>query len=94
VAFVPGPVSPLIEETAQGLLEQLQKQGNEVRDVPGPGTDVIFTSALFGVPLRWREALMFTARRRFAMEKSPTIFTLVHATPDQLKTSWNISSKS
>src|SRR3972149_12000431 len=86
VAYVPGPTTRVIDETVTGLLEQLRKSGHEIREVPGPGTDVILTTALFGEPLRWREAMLFTARRRFGMEKSPTIFTLVHATPGQLKT--------
>jgi len=85
VAYVPGPTTRVIDETVTGLLEQLWKSGHEIREVPGPGTDVILTTALFGEPLRWREAMLFTARRRFGMDKSPTIFTLVHATPGQLK---------
>lgn len=85
VAFVPGPMTPLLEETARGLLEQLQKSGNEIQEIPGPGTNIILTTSMFGVPLRWREAILFTARRRFGMEKSPTVFTLVHATPIQLR---------
>jgi hypothetical protein len=45
---------------------------------PDNRTDVILTTARYGEPLRWREALLFTARRRFRLDRSPIIFTLVH----------------
>jgi hypothetical protein len=35
--------------------------------------------------LGWREALLFTARRRFGLEHSPTIYTLVGITPARLR---------
>src|SRR6185436_7727309 len=34
-------------------------------------------------PLGWREAFMFTARRRYRLNHVPTVFTIVHATHQQ-----------
>jgi len=39
----------------------------------------------FGEPVRWREAMLFTARRRFNLEHSPTIFTIVQVSPDKFQ---------
>ena len=36
-----------------------------------------------GEPLGWRDALMFTARRRYKLDHLPTVFTIVQATPEQ-----------
>lgn len=85
VTFVPGPDSPLLNEVAGGLLRYFDRLGHKVRDVPDERTDIILTTARFGEPLGWREALLFTARRRFGLEHSPTIYTLVGITPAELQ---------
>lgn len=77
VSFVPGPMSPLMEATVQGLLRHFHRLGHVVQDTPTDETDVILTSAPFGEPLSWREGLLFTARRRFGLRHSPTLFTLM-----------------
>jgi hypothetical protein len=79
LAYVPGPTTPLLDQVATNLLDYLKMNGHSVHDKPVEETDVILTTALFGVPVRWREAMLFTARRQFKLEHSPTIFTLVHA---------------
>lgn len=81
IAYVPGPVTSLLSDVAESLLDRFQKYGHHVDEQPGNDTDVILTTAIFGKPIRWREGLMFTARRRFRMDHSPTVFTLVHAAP-------------
>ncbi len=85
VAFVPGPDSPMLSEVADGLLRQFERLGHNVQKAPDGQTDIIFTTAHFGQPLGWREALLFTARRRFGLEHSPTIYTLVGITPARLE---------
>lgn len=85
ITFVPGPVTPLLEKVARNILNSARENGHIVTEVPEQGTDVVLTTAQFGKPMRWREALLFTARRRFGLEHAPTIFTLVQATPDQFK---------
>ena len=85
LAYVPGPATPLAEHVALGLLDHLRRQGHIVQDVPGEGTTVILTTARFGEPMRWREALLFTARRRFELEQSPTIFTLISISKEKFQ---------
>jgi hypothetical protein len=80
VAYVPGPATPLLTEFAGRLLEEFRRQGHTVQAVPDASTDLVLTSARLGEPLDWREALLFTARRKFGLTSSPTIVTMVHAT--------------
>jgi hypothetical protein len=85
VAFVPGPVSPLLEEVASGLLHHFRLQGHHVQKTPDDRTDVILTTAPFGEPIEWREALLFTVRRRFNLSRSPALYTLVHVPPEEFQ---------
>jgi hypothetical protein len=78
-------MTPLLEQVAGNLLDHLTVAGHTVQDEPAEETDVILTTALFDVPVRWREAMLFTARRRFKLEHSPTIFTLVQASPEKFQ---------
>ncbi len=85
LSFVPGPLTPLLEETITGLRQHLTRQGNTVQERPDNDTDAIITTARFGEPLPWRQALMFFARRRFQLDHGPTVFTLMHARPVEVK---------
>jgi hypothetical protein len=67
------------------LLHTFRRMGHRVQPKPDDGTDVILTTACFGEPLDWRDALLFTARRRFDLEHSPAIYTLIHVTPDEFQ---------
>ena len=78
VAFVPGPMTPLLERVADGLLNSFRLRGHHVQAIPDDTTDAILTTAPFGRPLGWREALLFTARRRFKLKHTPSIYTLTH----------------
>lgn len=86
LSYVPGPRNQLLDEVGKNLLDCFRANGHQVHEVPGKSTDVILTTALFGKPIRWREALLFTARRRYNMDHTPTIFTLVHATREAFQT--------
>ena len=81
VAFVPGPTDSLLEEVISQLLHHFRLQGHQVQTTPETSTDIILTTAPFGEPIDWRKALFFTARRRFDLSHSPTIYTLMHAPP-------------
>ena len=86
VAFVPGPMDPVLEETAQGILQSFRLLGHEVQDTPTDETDILLTTAPYGVPLNWRQSMVLTARRRFKLSKNPdAVYTLVHVTPGQLQ---------
>ncbi|MBS3783096.1 MAG: hypothetical protein KGY78_01495 [Anaerolineae bacterium] len=85
ISFVPGPGSQLSEDVAKGLLWAFQRVGHHRQAVPDDSTDVILTTAPFGEPLDWREALLFTARRRFGLDRAPAIYTLVSVTAEQFE---------
>lgn len=85
VSFVAGPRNRVLDEVAARLLEAFRKQGHSVQSTPDDSTDVLLTTALFGEPLNWREALLFTARRRFDLISAPTIYTLVHVETDEFE---------
>src|SRR3990172_7532826 len=81
VSFVPGPMSPVLEEFTQGLLARFRDLGHTVAEVPGNGTTVLFTTAPFGKSIPWREALFFSARRKFGLKRSPVLYTIIQLTP-------------
>jgi hypothetical protein len=85
VAFVPGLTPSLLDEVVSDLLHHFRVRGHEVQTRPDDRTDVILTTAPFGKPLGWREALIFTARRRFNLSRSPTLYTLVHVPPEEFQ---------
>jgi hypothetical protein len=65
-------------------MEHFRQEGHHATALPSPETEVILTTARLGEPLGWREALLFTARRRFRLKHVPTVFTIVHARPQEL----------
>jgi hypothetical protein len=85
VTYVPGSSTPMLEEFVEKLLDEFRRWGHTVQGKPDDGTDVIITSALFDESLRWREALLFTARRRFDLHHLPMIVTLVSITPKKFQ---------
>jgi hypothetical protein len=87
VAYVPGPTSQLLENAVENLLEQFQNLGHITSSPPDNNTDVILTTANFGEPIKWRNALMFTARKRFGLDRLPTVITVMQVSPGKLKES-------
>lgn len=47
-------------------------------EVPVDETDVLLTTACFGDPISWRDALVFKLRKRYDLTRTPTMYTLVH----------------
>jgi hypothetical protein len=87
ISYVPGPSTPLAERVATDLMQHFAVQGHTTPAEPSPETDVILTTARLGEPLGWRQALLFTARRRYSLKQVPTVFTIVQMTPGQF-TEW------
>ncbi len=87
VAFVSGFSHPLVNRVLDGLRRYFVKLGHRVVDSPGSDTDVILTSAPYGKPLDWREAVLFNLRRRFRLTHLPLVFTLVPVTLTALRES-------
>jgi hypothetical protein len=85
VAFVPGPMNPLLDEVAENLMGHFRRLGHCVQETPDEHTDVLITSATFEESIGWRKALIFNMRRRFGLSHSPTLYTLVSATPDRFR---------
>src|SRR5512133_3518572 len=83
LSYVPGPSTELAERVAADLVGYFQDEGHSVQKIPAKKTDVILTTARLGEPLGWREALLFTARHRYKLDHAPTVFTIVHARPEQ-----------
>ncbi len=83
-AFVPGPTTAVLEETVDNLLARLQIHGHQIQKKPDDSTDILITTALFGRPVGWREALLFTGRRRLGLQHTPTVLTLMQVEPDKL----------
>lgn len=83
VAFVPGPMSAMLEELVEGLLERFELLGHTVEAQPSDDTDVLFTTAAFGESISWRKGLLFSARRQFGIKHSPVVYTLVQASQKQ-----------
>jgi hypothetical protein len=79
VAYVPGPRDGFLDELAPQLLFAFTRLGHDVKETPDDETDVVLTTARFGEPLDWREALIFNVRRRYGLRHRPTIYTLIHA---------------
>jgi hypothetical protein len=85
IAFVPGESTPLLDDFSENLLAHFSQNGHQILDKPNDEVDVVLTTAIFGHPINWRDAMLFTARRRFHLHHAPLVFTIVHATPEQLQ---------
>ncbi len=85
VAFVPGPLTGVLAETFSNLVGRFEYHGHQVQARPDDSTDILLTTAPFDQPLGWREALLFTGRRRFDLKHTPTVLTLMHVEPARLE---------
>lgn len=85
VALVPGPRTPLLDEFCSELSREFRRLGHDVGDEPNAATDAIFTTARFGQPVTWRDAAIFTMRKQYGLDHTPTVFTFVHITPSELQ---------
>lgn len=76
-AFVPGPITPMLEEVASNMASHFRRLGHRIQSTPDDDTDVILTTASFGEPVDWRQCMTVTARRRFGLSRTPAVWTLV-----------------
>ncbi len=76
VAFIPGPNNDSLNGIMDPQLAKLETLGHTVLDQLHGQIDLLLTSARFGKPVSWRQELMFSARRRFGLERAPTVVTL------------------
>lgn len=80
-AIVPGHEHPLMSQVLDGVARHLSSMGHIVLSAPDAETDLVLTTYRYGRPLGWREALLFTMRRRFGLSHTPALYTLVLMTP-------------
>jgi hypothetical protein len=85
VSYVPGNNETDIKLFVRTLLDTFEDQGHTVLDHPQQGPDLLLTSAEFGKVLDWRQAYLFTSRRRFGLSYNPMVVTLVWVKPHQFK---------
>lgn len=85
VSLVSGPADPVLDEVIGHLRDHFRVHGHEVQAAPDDQTDVLVTTAPFGVPLNWRDSVMLTARKRFGLRRTPTTHTLVRVRPAELQ---------
>jgi len=83
--FIPDARTPLVEQIVSGLRDAFRELGHTVQEQPDEQTDLLLTSAPFAQPLNWREAVMFTGRRKFGLSHTPTTITLIHARSDEFQ---------
>src|ERR1051325_8996977 len=83
ISYIPGPSTPLAERLVSDLMNYFHQEGHSRQEIPSDETNVILTTVKLGEPIGWREAMMFTARRRFKLKHTPTVITIVHASPEQ-----------
>jgi hypothetical protein len=76
-----------VDEFVRGLLACLDEHGHSVQDTPHNPLDVLLTTATFGQPVGWRKALMAHARKRYSLERTPTIINVLQVTPRQMESS-------
>ena len=82
-AYLPGPLTPALEQTIDPLLEWLKRAGCPILSRPTNQTEVIITTARFGVPVDRSKALFFHAKRRYHLSQRPRLMTIVSiAEPD------------
>ncbi len=79
-ALVPGHQHPLMARILEGIGRQMALLGHTVVDEPDPQTDLVLTTYRYGVPLGWRQAMLFTMRRRYGLDHTPALYTLVMMT--------------
>jgi hypothetical protein len=79
IAFVPGSMTPLLEDVAEGVLRHTRLQGHKVQTTPDDDTDVLLTTARLGEVVDWRESLLLSGRRHFNLSRTPVVQTLIHA---------------
>lgn len=85
ISFVPGsaPMSSMLEELVEGILDKFKDLGHRVVEKPSDDTKVLLTTAQYQDAIPWRKAFLFGARRQFGLKHSPVIYTIIQMTPKQ-----------
>ncbi|HUF39489.1 MAG TPA: hypothetical protein VMN57_13270 [Anaerolineales bacterium] len=85
LVFVGDLDDPILGEFMEGLKRAFTAAGHSVLDTPKRDTKIIATTGRFGEPVNWRNALLFTGRRRYDLDEAPVVITAMHATHARLQ---------
>jgi len=85
IAAVRGPSTPLLDHVLRGIEQTMRAQGHAWTTTPDAATDSFVTTARLHEPVSWREAPLFTGRKRFGLAGKPSTYTFVQVTPQQLQ---------
>ncbi|NPA31283.1 MAG: hypothetical protein GXO37_04720 [Chloroflexi bacterium] len=85
VGFWPTYEHPLVRRMMDGLAQAFAALGHEVSEPPQADTQVVIAAAPYGEPVNWRQAPLFTVRRRFGMARQPYIWVMAPVTPERLQ---------
>jgi hypothetical protein len=77
IAYIPGALTPAIEQAVGVLLDWLKFAGCTITDVPTSDSDLILTTSRLGVLTPRDEALFFHAKRQYRLNRRPTTLTIV-----------------
>jgi hypothetical protein len=76
---------PFLQLALSGLLDAFRSLGHGVQEQPDENTDLLLTTAPFAQAINWRDAVLFTGRRRLGLAHAPTTLTLIHARPGEFQ---------
>lgn len=68
---------PPLDRAAHAMLDWLREQGCTIEAQPSNATDMILTTALYGSPIDRDDALFFQAKRRYGLNRRPTVWTMM-----------------
>lgn len=91
--YMPGKITPLLEQFTSRLLEEFRQHGHQVQERAGVNTNVILTTALFRQVINWRRSLMLTGRIQLKLDHTPVTVTVIQITPTQFNESIDYFSK-
>jgi hypothetical protein len=77
LAYMPGELTPALEQVLSPLLDWLRSYGCTVQSKPTNETDLIITTTRFGVPIDNKEAILFNGKRRYRLRHRPHVLTAI-----------------
>lgn len=80
LAFHPAAMTSLLDVMVNGIKEEFNRLGHTILPQAEGSVDVLITTALIDQPVDWRKSMLFTSKRRFNLDKQPTVFTIIQLT--------------
>ncbi|MCA8961067.1 MAG: hypothetical protein KDC38_11170 [Planctomycetes bacterium] len=79
-----GTSERFVQAFVDGLRAAAHEAGHSIGE-PDEATDAFISTARYGVPIAWRESMMFVGRGKYRLEAKPALYTVVHVRPDELR---------